>query len=513
MREIGGMMTSRNGLRNIGVLALVAMIIMLPTFLLGPGDSHSVSYNYIWTSQFGTEMAKGNLYPRWLPDSFEGLGSPAFYFYPPAAYWVAGAFDASGLSTFAAINMAGYVALLLSGVTMYRWLLERGTYPLLGAIIYMAAPYHLMDFYVRGALAEYFAFIWYPLIALAITRLPDRRGIIMLALSYSGLILTHLPMAMLTGFFLIAPFGLYRLSQDRRAFWPLVVSGALALSLAAFYLLPALTLQDQISSQLLWGPWYRPSSWAVLVPGSLLQVLSIPALTAGLVLLSLKERSIWAAISVLAGLAALGLIPFIWDIPPLSRAQFPWRLLGLLEFAAITAVLTCRPKPIMLGLGMGLVLFSYMKWGPQAAEYLTKPVPYAMIARDLPDAVEYLPAGFDTRLIREHDRKPDLTAWRGVKAGDELVVSKPGEVMMRRAAFPIWRVMRGEEVVPYQGAVIRFQAQPGHYRIERVWLWQEWTGALVSLGGLLLLGLFSRRRLSSDRFALRAERVVLNGAR
>jgi len=480
-------MSAQHSRRNVGLLALVAAFLLLPTFLLGPGDSHSVTYNYVWTSQFGTEMAKGNLYPRWLPGSFEGLGSPAFYFYPPIAFWIAGAFDAGGLSTLAAINMAAFLTLLLSGIAMHYWLSARGTYPLAGAILYMAAPYHLMDFYIRGALAEFTAFIWYPFIALAITRLPNRRGVIMLALAYAGLVLTHLPMAMLTGFFLIVPLGIHRILADRRAFWPLTVGVVIGVGLAAFYLVPALTMQGHISSQLLWGAWYRPSSWGLLANGPLLQVLPIPLLIVGLALLALSARSIWTVISLLTTLAALGLVPFLWDIPPFVQAQFPWRLLGLIEFAAITAVLSCRPKPILLGLGLALVAFSYVRWTAEAVEYLTQPVPYALIKRDLPDAVEYLPAGFDTNRITDFERKPDLSEWRDIRASDEVVADRSGEVTMRRAAFPIWRVMRGDEVVPYQGPVIHFQAQPGHYRIERVTIWQEWVGLLVSMASLLLL--------------------------
>ena len=203
--------------------------------------------------------------------------------------------------------------------------------------------------------------------------------------------------------------------------------------------------------------------------------------------MALSARSIWTVIGLLATLAALGLIPFLWDIPPFVRAQFPWRLLGLIEFAAITAVLSCRPKPILLGLGLALVAFSYVRWTAEAAEDLTQPVPYALIKRDLPDAVEYLPAGFDTNRITDFERKPDLSEWRDIRASDEVVADRSGEVTMRRAAFPIWRVMRGDEVVPYQGPVIHFQAQPGHYRIERVTIRQEWVGLLVSMASLLLL--------------------------
>lgn len=480
-------MVTRNGLYVFGILALVAALLLLPTFLTGPGYSHSATYNYVWTSQFGTEIAKGNLYPRWLPGSFEGLGSPAFFFYPPIAFWIAGVFDASGLSTLTAINMTAFLTLLLSGMTMYHWLAARGTHPLVGAILYMVAPYHLLDFYVRGALAEFTAFIWYPLIALAIVRLPERRGVILLVLAYAGLVLTHLPMAMLTGFFLIAPLGIYKVSQDWRTLRPMIVGGVLALGLAAFYLVPALTMQDRISSQLLWTPWYQASIWGLLAFGPLFQMLYIPALIVGLAVLSLSARSVWSFISLLAAVAALGLIPFLWDLPPFNHAQFPWRLLGIIEFAAITAMLSCRPKPSLLGLSAGLIIFSYATWISEAASYLTRPMPYAMVQRDLPDAAEYLPAGFDTELLSDYERKPDLTAWRGVRQSEELTVQEPGEVMMRRAAFPIWRVMRDGEVVPYRGPIIRFYAKPGHYRIERVYVWQEWAGLIISLCSVLLL--------------------------
>lgn len=491
-RRYGGLGISMDCvlLRRLGLFALVAAIIMMPTFLFGPGDSHSVTYNYIWTSQFGTEMANGTLYPRWLPGSFEGMGSPTFYFYPPLAYWIAGAFDAIGFSTFAAINITGYLVLTLSGLTMHQWLAERGTWPRIGAILYMAAPYHLMDFYVRGALAEFTAFIWLPLIALAIMRMPQRRAIWLLALSYGGLVLTHLPVAMLTGLFLIAPLALHRIAKDRTTLLPLMIGGALGIGFASFYLFPALTMQGDISSELLWGAYYRASAWSLLAPNTLLRIVSIPALTTGLVILALPSRSIWTAISLFVGLSALGLIPYMWDIAPLDRVQFPWRLLGILEFASITALLSRKPGPVILGLGGGLALFAYAVWINQTVGYFAKPVDYAMLARELPDAPEYLPAGFDTRLMREIDRKTDLRAWRHIPPGKEIDVKQSGEVMMRHMDFPIWRVTRDGVEVPHAGPVIHFHAEPGHYRIERVLVWQERVGmALTTLAAILLLWL------------------------
>lgn len=492
--------------RSMALFACISMILLLPSFILSSGWSDSWKYNYIWTSQIGAEMARGHLYPRWLPDSFEGLGSPVFYFYPPLAYWVAGGFNALGLSTLMAVRLTAFVALTLSGFAMNQWLAARGAWPRLGAILYIAAPYHLMDFYIRGALAEFVAFIWLPWIALSIDRLPQRRGITGLALSYAGLILTHLPFAMLATVFLIGPLAIHALLKDRKLLAPLMIGGSLGIALSAFYLLGAMTLQGAISSALLWTPWYRAASWSLLAPGSLLWTnFGFVALAMGGALLSLQARSIWTAITLIAAVNALGLIPIVWDVEPLNHAQFPWRLLGIVEFAGITALLSRKSSPVLLGLGGGLILFAYMMWVPQMAVNLATPMPYAKLAHDLPDAPEYLPAGFAPELVREHDREADLRSWRHLPRTNNIMVTRPGEVALGRADFPIWRVTRNGHEIPHGGPFIHFEAQPGIYKIERRIIWQEILGAIVSTIAMLLLcvvGVDWRRlytRLKSDR--------------
>jgi len=438
-------------------------------------------------------MAKGHLYPRWLPDSFEGLGSPTFYFYPPAAYWVSGSFKALGLSTLTAINMTALIALAASGFAMHQWLAYQQARARLGAILYMAAPYHLIDFYNRGALAEFVALIWPPLIALSIHYLPRRRGIVGLALSYAGLILTHLPLAMLTSIFLIAPLAMHMLVNNRILLAPLIKGGSLGVALSAFYLLGAMTLQDHISSTLLWTPWYRAASWSILAPNSLLLTdCGLLALAVGGALLCAHKRSIWTLITLIAAANALGLIPFVWDFEPLSQAQFPWRLLSIVEFAGITALLRPQnspkqPSPVLIGLGGGFVLFAYIHWIPQIAANLMTPMNYAQLARDVPEAPEYLPADFDLRLFQEHGRTVDLSAWRHLPRGDSITVTQPGEALFRRAAFPIWHVTRNGIEIPYRGPIVQFTAQPGVYKIERRLIWQEIAGAILSIIAALLL--------------------------
>jgi hypothetical protein len=464
-------------------LTLFGIILLLPSFLFGPGATHSHLYNYMWTGHFGSQIAAGHPYERWIANSFEGLGAPTFYFYPPLAYLVAGLFNAAGLSVFQAINMAGLALLVASGLAMHRFLSERSTFPLAGAVLYMAAPYHLYDFYVRGALAEFGAFVWLPLIALCIARLPDRRGVLLLALSFAGLMLTHLPVAMLTGVFLIAPLMLHRLWRDRSVLLPGAMAGLLALALAAFYLLPALTLQSHVSTAMLWTDDYLATHWSIWTAAPILY----PAMALGLILLAWPARSVWAAIAVLTALASIRLIPFLWDIDLLNKVQFPWRALCIAEFAAVTALVSYRPRLVTLAAGGLALACPYAVSALIAAANLQQPVDYARIESVAPDASEYLPAGFDLAKVDRFDRWTDLRAYHALPRVDALRVKMPGPVTIGRSAFPIWRVTRGGTPVPTTGPFLHFDAKPGLYRIERIRIWQEDWGIAISLAALAML--------------------------
>ncbi|MEC3950110.1 integral membrane-like protein [Sphingobium sp. HWE2-09] len=473
------------------ILTLFGVLLMLPALLWGPGFTHSNQYNLLWTAHFGQEMAAGHLYERWLPGSFEGLGSPTFYFYPPFAYWIGGAFHAVGFAVPTAVNLTGLALLVASGLAMHHWLATRGTRPLLGAMLYMAAPYHLYDIYVRGALAEATAFVWLPLIALAIDRLPARRGVVLLATAYAGLLISHLPLAMLTGLFLIAPLIGWRLWQRAPILPSAIVSGVLAFALAAFFLIPALTLQSHVSISLLWVQDYRATDWSIWNSSFEL----FPCLALGLILLAWPAaRTPWGAIAIVTALLSVRLIPFVWEISLLNKVQFPWRAFCIAEFAAITALAGSRLRPALLvGAGV-LLLFPYLFGGLLTAAFLRKPVDQALIARVAPDAPEYLPRGFDLSRVRPNDRWVDLTPWRALPRGDAIVVERAGPVTLGHAAFPIWQVTRDGRPVPSSGPLLHFDATPGLYRVERQRLWQETLGSAISLVALLLLAILALRQ-------------------
>lgn len=501
---------------EIAVLAAAASVLLLPSLLEGPGYSHSAQFNLVWTLQIADAIAAGDLWPRWLPGSFEGLGSPTFYFYPPLAFWLAGGLAATGLPAATAITGAALLLLLASGAAMLTWLRGVGArLPLTGALLYIAAPYHLLDIHGRGALAEFGAFVWLPLIALAVERAGRQRAApVLLAIAYAALILTHTPSALLASLFLIVPQGSLAIRRDRRALLPLALGLGTGIALAAAYLGPALLLQSNTNMALMVLPYYQPSSWSLwsavppvvdaevrrfagfaLLPG----LIGIIGLASGAGPPSLR---LWPALALATAVVAAGLLPWLWAAPLLERVQFPWRLLSITEFAAVTTLVTALDRRRLLVLTLPLLLFSALalREGATAARPASL---FAAWQRNLPDAMEYLPKGLARPEISEAERRglmarfrrPMVSGGRIVAArGDLLVieVAAPGPVTIRRFAFPVWRVEQGGRDVPVRATqpdrLIAFDAaSPGRYRLARIRHPAETLGTAISLAGLAML--------------------------
>ena len=154
-----------------------------------------------------------------MPDSFDGLGGPAFYFYPPLAFWLDGVVSLvtfNLLSVSHRLTLDGWLLLWASGLAMHAWLSTetgRARVALWGALAYVAAPYHLLvDHYIRGAFAEGAAYAFVPLVMLGIRQMTGRRryALLVLALAYGGLLLSHLPTALLVSTTVLPAYAIFR---------------------------------------------------------------------------------------------------------------------------------------------------------------------------------------------------------------------------------------------------------------------------------------------------------------
>jgi hypothetical protein len=464
------------------LIAAAAALVWAPTlFIAAPGDSFSYDLN--WAGQFGALLRAGDPYPRWLPASFGALGSPTFYFYPPASFWTAaliGAASGGALTAAMQVKLATLALFVGSGWAMWAWLRAQTT-PLravIGALAFLVAPYHVDDHYLRGAFAELAAFVAIPVLALGLdqTSRGVRAGPLALAGGWAGLIFAHLPIAMLTGALLVPALGAYSLwrAQRRRAF---ALAGALALgvgtAIAAIYLVPALQLQPFISADYWWSAKFQaadrlltnPAAWSLpLEPffGAIAFAEAIVGAWMGWLAWRGRDARLgfWAAMTVLVFAATTGLLPGFWWLPLMAKAQFPWRAMTIGDFAFVTLI-ALAPRgaapiaPVVfvaLALGNAAALGRDLAAGPAAARTLAG-YGAASFPTDA-DAPEYLPRGMlrmtadgpaPATPLATLQAAPPAVAAGVVRAGPDSsleIVPQPGarEVVLRRFYFPAWRI-------------------------------------------------------------------------
>ncbi len=494
-----GRAAARPPLRDLAIVIAAALAILSPELVTGLTVTDNFRFNLLWPQQFAELFRGGLLYPRWLPSSWHGLGSPNFYFYPPLFFWVTAVVDSATGGTLPAerfVPFASLVILIASGLSMRCWLLTKvsSRRASVGAIAYMLAPYHLYDLYGRGALAEASAYASVPVIMLALARLGDNRTAYLpvLAIGYCALLLSNLPAALLASVFLIPAYVLFvagRSASPFRFVTQALIGGILGLSLAAIYLVPAIMLLPYVSSQALSGSFYRPENWffwhlhAGTMAGRMYLIVPIcvaASLLAGATIVGARfgrahrEPFFWAGLTLILVAVIAGLVPCIWKLPGLRFVQFPWRMLFIVEFAVVTMLPmgVSKPRNILVLAGLATLGFAYAVLGFIASHMIGRtwdhrPQIAAEIRSGFLDAPEYLPAG--TRI--EQGQGPDdvriglprLPFVAAAENGARLAVSEgkdgglavkvdspaPTRLTLRRSYFPHWQLHDGRgQVVP-----------------------------------------------------------------
>ncbi|MDQ3701266.1 MAG: 6-pyruvoyl-tetrahydropterin synthase-related protein [Chloroflexota bacterium] len=202
---------------------------------------------------FGWAIEHGVWYPRWAPDLFMGYGFPVLNFYSPGFYYL-GLFLKSvfRLSVWEAFRAPGLVAALLAVAGAYALgtaLWGRRSAGVVAAATLLYAPYAFaINLYKRGDIPEALGIAILPWLLLSLWHLwtaktSHGRLAWMTATTVAGAaeILTHnlsaLLAAAVAGVWVLA---LYVGRPSLVALRSVVVAGALALGVSAFFWLPAL---------------------------------------------------------------------------------------------------------------------------------------------------------------------------------------------------------------------------------------------------------------------------------
>jgi hypothetical protein len=225
---------------------LLCVPAVAPLFQAGFLDSHDGLFHLYRLAAVDRAFKAGIFYPRWFPDFAFGYGQPVLNYYGPLTYFIAQGIHMLGPGYILSMKLTLALGMVGSALGMYLYAKEIvGRYPaLVAAAVYAYFPYHLADTYLRGALAEAWAFVFMPLCLWAVHRILTKGrslDVILLALSYAGLIVTHNLTALiftpvLLGYMLL----LWCLTRRARAtLWALLSLG-IAVGLCAFYWLPVL---------------------------------------------------------------------------------------------------------------------------------------------------------------------------------------------------------------------------------------------------------------------------------
>ncbi len=348
--------------------------------LLGPGyfwGAHDGRHSVYFLFEFDRAIQDGIFYPRWAPDFTFGFGYPFFNIYAPGAFFVSEALHLLGADFVTATKIVFALAILLSGPAMFGFvkrLTNSSQAAFLSGLVYVYVPYHIVDIYVRAALAELVALIFLPLTLWGFYEAvvhPSRKTIIAAALAYGAMHFTHngiallfTPVLMVWILFLIIgelrkkPVTGFksRVSGLVRLALPSLAASILGVGLAAIFVVPALFEFQYIRTDQWLANYYDYTNhfpylfqlfspfWGFGIslagPNDQMsfQLGVVPAFLGIFAIFSILKnpngmRRYWLFFLALTVAVLLLMLPFslpLWETLRLvTFAQFPWRLLTL----------------------------------------------------------------------------------------------------------------------------------------------------------------------------------------
>ncbi|HJV64928.1 MAG TPA: 6-pyruvoyl-tetrahydropterin synthase-related protein [Geomonas sp.] len=301
------------------------------------------------------EISAGDFYPRFLTQACFGKGLPTLNFYSPAFYLMVGYLNAVGIHIVAAMTLVCAASFLVGGWGMYLWTRkycgEMGA--MLAAAIYIFAPYHLVDIYLRGALPEFVALSILPLLfhAMDLCFSSERslRGIVWTGVASAAIVLTHnltvvtiLPFAVC---YFVWCFFHYQATWRKgllASLGPLLGAG-----LSSFYWIPvllerkdllgtgvAITKSLHYSRHFMSIPeFFRSGEFSVFALSPMYVLVFVCVALSITALLSKESEKGFGVLAMLCCLASVVLTlsistPLYQAIPALQYLQFPYRFLG-----------------------------------------------------------------------------------------------------------------------------------------------------------------------------------------
>jgi hypothetical protein len=534
----------------------------LPLLILGLPSGYDMLFDIRMASAFRDALLAGHFFPGWANDNF-GFGSIAVRFYPPLAFYILAFAEMISGNWFSAILGNLFFWMFVGSVGVYFFVKEWGTpeQGLMAGLIYSVIPQHLNEIFQFFLFAEFAAWGVIPFCFLFVTRL-CRNGkwsdVVYFALSYSLLILTHIPTTIIVSFCL--PVYVLVVMDWRRykpVFLRLGCAIVLTLGATAFRWVTIVSESKWLlhnSSKYSTGyfdfsAWLFPnvlasrnlfvyvlSSWLFDISILLTLFLIIPGT---IILLKQKKGArdtvtrILLASSVTA-LFALFMLSrpseVIWrNIEFLQKIQFPWRWLSVMSLLLVVGFALAVPQLLKLykkkerliaypviALISGIILFNITQIIIPSA-----PIPAAQFAKveaDLatqPMFEAWWPSwakegAFENQeRVTAENRFVEVTSWESEAKTFTVQQGEPVNLRVATFYYPYWKATINDQeakvAMDENGAIlipVSTAASKIHLYFEEPFIYKIALWLSLSTWVLLLSAIFAckRKELFSERF-------------
>lgn len=447
-----------------------------------------------WLYEMDRTLKLGQFPPRFVPDLSYSFGYPLFNFVFPLPFYIGELFHLTGLNFVDSLKAVFFISVPLSGIGMY-FLLRQFTNmvnSLVGSMLYIYAPYRAVDLYVRGAIGEITAFIFFPLLALAVVKITNETELKRLkwfslgGITLAGLVLSHniatymfMPFILLLGMLRI----IFLAKKKTIALINFIMLIFLGLICSAYFWIPALidsglmkydtvfNFADHFPTLLqLVKPYW---GYGASVPGPydgmsfFLGVSSLILIVLAVLLIFIKNFKfeletklmiIWSVISLVIVIFMMNFrSSLLWSsLPLLPYFQFPWRFLMMTSFFIPLLVVSLNKFKYANYFAISLLVvtlainFSYFRpqdfLGRKDDYYLNRYIPYPVASEDYKlTQEEYL------RLPNNTKQRPDknyplvygerdfnLSTTNVFTTNLEIILDKNQSIYYSKYLFPGW---------------------------------------------------------------------------
>lgn len=234
------------------LIGLVLTSILLWPLFAAPFFSHHDDVQIIRLFEMDNCFKDGQIPCRWVPNLGGLYGYPIFNYYAPLPYYFGEIFYFLTNSLILSVKIL--FALTFLGSFIFMYLLAKRFWGNLGGLIsgvfYAYAPYHAVDFYVRGAMGEMWALMLFPAVFWIFIKLWEKATIynlLLCAFLLAALFTSHnLSTMIFTPFLIIWIVLLFFKKQQKKFLILSCLSFLLSILIASFYLLPMIVEKNLV---------------------------------------------------------------------------------------------------------------------------------------------------------------------------------------------------------------------------------------------------------------------------